>query len=129
VKMDTSNKFTLEVQQYEDSEDLFVEFPEELMQELGWEEDDIIEWDIQDNNTIIIRRVEDSSSTEEEHEQTHDWYSVKEDAIKEYIIDQSAEEIQQDINNAEKFLQTRDQGNEQQKDRTVSPPDNFPHFP
>jgi bifunctional DNA-binding transcriptional regulator/antitoxin component of YhaV-PrlF toxin-antitoxin module len=127
--MDTSNKFTVEVQQYEDSEDLFVEFPEELMQELGWKEDDIINWDIQDNNTIIISRVEDSSSTEEEHQQTHDWYSVKEDAIKEYIIDQSAEEVKQDIINAEKFLQTRDQDSEQSQDGDVSPPDIFPHFP
>lgn len=127
--MDTSNKFTVEVQQYEDSEDLFVEFPEELMQELGWKEDDIINWDIQDNNTIIISKVEDSSSTEEEYQQTHDWYSVKEDAIKEYIIDQSAEEVKQDINNAEKFIQTRDQDSEQSQGGDVSPPDNFPHFP
>ena len=44
----------------------------------------------------------------------------------EFFIDQSAEEVNQDILNAQKFL--RDQDTELKEDRVVPPP-NFPLFP
>jgi len=45
----------------------------------------------------------------------------------EFFIDQSAEEVNQDILNAQKFL--RDQDTEQSQTGTVPPPDIFPLFP
>ena len=46
-----------------------------------------------------------------------------------YYIDQTAEDLSNDIQNAEDFLATRDQDTEQSQDRTLPPPDNFPLFP
>ena len=43
-----------------------------------------------------------------------------------YYIDQSAEEVKQDIINAEKFIH---KGDELSQVRTLPPPDNFPLFP
>ena len=44
----------------------------------------------------------------------------------EFFIDQSAEEVKQDIINAEKFIH---KGDELSQDRTIPPPDIFPLFP
>ena len=44
----------------------------------------------------------------------------------EFFIDQTAEEVLEDILNAEKFT---NQGTELKEDRTISPPDIFPLFP
>jgi len=47
----------------------------------------------------------------------------------EFFIDQSAEEVLEDILNAEKFIQARDQDNELSQDGTIPPPKHFPLFP
>ena len=47
----------------------------------------------------------------------------------EFFIDQSAEEVLEDILNAEKFIQARDQDNELSQDRIIPPPKHFPLFP
>ena len=46
-----------------------------------------------------------------------------------YYIDQTAEDLSNDIQNAEDFLAKRDQGEQLTEDRTLPPPDNFPLFP
>lgn len=131
-------KSTVTVQQHDNEEDLFIEFPEELMQELGWEEGDLLNWEIQDDNKIIITKVNDTTKSKQEPTiADYDWYTVKEEAINEHIedttlyefIDHSAIEVFEDIQNAEDFLAARDQDTEQSQDRTVPPPSNFPYFP
>ena len=108
--MDTSNSFTVTTQQHDNEEDLFIEFPQEILEELGWEEGDILNWDIQNDNQIIITKVKDTIQPKEEPTiADYDWYTVKEEAIKEHIQD--------------------NQSDEQSKDRTVPPPTNFPYFP
>ena len=50
----TSYTVTLE----QDGDDLLLPIPEDILKELGWEEDDELEWDInQDDNTIILRKI------------------------------------------------------------------------
>ena len=138
-------KFTTTVQQYDDTQDLFIEIPHYVLQHLGWEEGDELDWIIEEDNTIVLRKVKDTSSTKEKHRHSDldaidrafdkDWYKIKGDAIKEYLIDQTAEEVNQDIETARSYIEATnedtygDQGSEQQEDRTVSPPSNFPHFP
>ena len=108
--MDTSNSFTVTTQQHDNEEDIFIEFPEEILEELGWEEGAILNWDIEDDNKIIITKVKDPIQPEEEPTiSNNDWYKIKEEAIKEYIQD--------------------NQSDEQSKDRTVPTPTNFPYFP
>jgi antitoxin component of MazEF toxin-antitoxin module len=44
----------------EDSESLLIQFPDNMMEELGWKPDDYIVWDIEDNGTITIKKKKES---------------------------------------------------------------------
>ena len=65
--MDTSKtSFTTKVQQYADTQDLFIEIPHYILQNLDWEEERwFLAWSIK-NNQIILTKVKDSGSDEEE---------------------------------------------------------------
>ena len=106
-----SSKFTTTIQQYADTEDYFIEIPEELCQELGWKEGDTIDWKI-DGESIIISKVNNSEELKEEHRETDfdqvydnyieetaketfgqyyhspeaqgGWYAIKAEAIRQY---------------------------------------------
>lgn len=52
--------WTLTVKQHEDSEDLYIEFPEEILNQLGWKEGDDLIWE-GNNNTYYIRKKDASS--------------------------------------------------------------------
>ena len=40
-----------------DEEECFLPLPDELLDNLGWYENDILEWIVNDDNTITIRKV------------------------------------------------------------------------
>ena len=42
-----------------DEEECFLPLPDELLDNLGWYENDILEWIVNDDNTITIRKVEE----------------------------------------------------------------------
>ncbi len=87
--MDTSNNYIVPVQQYADTEDYFIEIPQEICQELNWQEGDEIDWQIDDKG-IIITKVKDTSSTKEEPTiADYDWYTVKEEEINNYLESES----------------------------------------
>ena len=67
------SKFITTIQQFDDSEEQFIELPDELCQELGWKEGTEIVWDIQDDAIIIS-----------EYKETDNWYETKEEAIRQY---------------------------------------------
>ena len=84
-----SNKHIVPIQQYADTEDYFIEIPQEICQELNWNEGDEIDWKI-NNQSIIITKVQDSTeSTEEPTLSDYDWYTVKEEAIQDYYNSES----------------------------------------
>ena len=84
-----SNKHIVEIQQYDDTEDCFIEIPQEICQELNWQEGDEIDWKI-DDHSIIITKVQDSTkSTEEPTMSDYDWYTVKEEELQEYYNSES----------------------------------------
>ena len=60
-----SNNHIVSVQQYADTEDCFIEIPQEICQELNWQEGDEIDWKINDKS-IIITKVKDSTESKEE---------------------------------------------------------------
>ena len=136
--MDSSNKFTTTVQQYNDTQDLFIEIPHYILQNLDWEEGDELAWSIKANQ-IILTKVKDTDSTKEEPTiADYDWYTVKEDAIKEYLESESEGKEYKDFDQQyEAYLYSFspeaegsfDQSNEQSKERTVPSPSNFPYFP
>ena len=78
--MDTANNYIVPVQQYADTEDYFIEIPQEICQELNWQEGDEIDWKIDDKG-IIITKVEDTAESREKSRETNiteadekDWY-------------------------------------------------------
>jgi bifunctional DNA-binding transcriptional regulator/antitoxin component of YhaV-PrlF toxin-antitoxin module len=51
--------YIIEVQE-NNSGDLFIEFPDELIDELGWQEGDILNWDLKGDG-IVLSKVHDAS--------------------------------------------------------------------
>lgn len=43
--------------------DVFITFPDELIEELGWEEGDILEWNVKGNG-ITLNKLNDSAGYE-----------------------------------------------------------------
>jgi bifunctional DNA-binding transcriptional regulator/antitoxin component of YhaV-PrlF toxin-antitoxin module len=54
--------YIIEVQEDQDGE-LFIQFPEEIIEELGWQEGDILSWNLKGEG-IILSRLNDESGYE-----------------------------------------------------------------
>lgn len=81
--------FTTTVQQYDNTQDLFIEIPHYVLQHLNWEEGDELAWSISQGK-IILTKVKDTIQSEEEPTMSnYDWYTVKEEAIEEYLNSES----------------------------------------
>lgn len=148
-------KFTTKVQQYDDTQDLFIEIPHYILQNLSWEEGDELAWSIK-GNQIILTKVKDTGSTKEKHRYAdldaidnalekreptlsdYDWYTVKEEAIKEYLESESEGKEYKDFDQQyESYLYSFspeaqgswDQGSKQQKTWFVPASTNISYFP
>ena len=55
TNLNTSYTVTLEG----DEEECYLPLPDDLLDNLGWYENDILEWIVNDDNTITIRKVEE----------------------------------------------------------------------
>ena len=58
--------YILEVQEDQDGE-LFLTFPDDLMEEFGWQEGDILNWDVHGEG-IILSKVHDPAGYQVEEE-------------------------------------------------------------
>ena len=54
--------YIIEVQENQDGE-LFIEFPEEIIEELGWQDGDILSWDLKGDG-IVLSKLNDESGYE-----------------------------------------------------------------
>ena len=82
-------KFTTKVQQYDDTQDLYIEIPHYILQTLKWEEGDDLAWSVSQGK-IILTKVKDTDSTEEEPTiADYDWYTVKEQELQDYYNSES----------------------------------------
>ncbi len=54
--------YVLEVQE-DDSGDLYIVFPEEIVEELGWKEDDVLNWDVRGSG-IVLTKINDTAGYE-----------------------------------------------------------------
>ena len=148
--MDT---FQTKVQQYNDTQDLFIEIPHYILQNLSWEEGDELAWSIKGDQIILTKINNTTQSKEEPTMSDYDWYTVKEEAIKEYLNSESEGKEYKDYDQAyDEYISAKDnyeavqheaflyehspeaqgswnKGNELQKDGPLPPPSNFPHFP
>jgi hypothetical protein len=57
-----STNYIIEVQENEEG-DCFIELPEDLVEELGWLEGDVLSWDLQGEG-IVLTRINDESRYE-----------------------------------------------------------------
>jgi bifunctional DNA-binding transcriptional regulator/antitoxin component of YhaV-PrlF toxin-antitoxin module len=58
--------YIIEIQE-NNSVDLFIEFPDELIDELGWQEGDILNWDLKGEG-IVLSKVHDATGYQVEEE-------------------------------------------------------------
>ena len=63
---------TLRIEQHDDTKDYYIEIPHYIRQELDWTEGDTLVWEIQSDNSIIVRKERSVSQ-------------YKKDIIQEYI--------------------------------------------
>ena len=84
-----SNKFTTTVQQYADTEDLFIEIPPYILKHLDWEENDELAWSVKQNQIILTKVTNTVSIKEEPTLSDYDWYTVKEQELQEYYNSES----------------------------------------
>lgn len=54
--------YILEVQEDENGE-LFVTFPEDIVEALGWQEGDVLEWKLK-GNSVLLSKLNDSAGYE-----------------------------------------------------------------
>ena len=131
-----SSKFITTVQIDADTEDYYIEIPDHILNTLKWKEGDEICWSVKEGK-IILTKITNSSSIKEEPSNTYDWYTVKEEAIKDYLNSESEGKEYKDFDQQyEAYLCTFspeaegswDQGVKLTKERVVPPSSNFPHF-
>lgn len=58
--------YIIEIQEA-DSGDLFIEFPDELIDELSWQEGDVLNWDLKGAG-IVLSKVHDAAGYQVEEE-------------------------------------------------------------
>ena len=87
--MGTHTNFTTTVQQYNDTEDLFIEIPHYILQNLDWEENDELAWSIKGNQIILTKITNTGSIKEEPTMSDFDWYTEKDNEIKNYLESES----------------------------------------
>lgn len=57
VKLD-GNTWQVTVQEDSETKELFVELPPELLSQMGWVEDDVLEWIDQKDGSFILEKVD-----------------------------------------------------------------------
>ena len=54
---------TLKIEQYADTEDYYIQIPEDILNTLQWKEGDELVWEVQSDNSISVRKDVASLST------------------------------------------------------------------
>ena len=84
-----SSNFTTTVQQYADTEDLFIEIPPYILKHLDWEENDELAWSVKQNQIILTKVTNTGGTKEEPTLSDYDWYTVKEQELQDYYNSES----------------------------------------
>lgn len=53
----TDQKWTLNVENDPETGELILNFPDELLESLGWKEGDVLDWSVNDDGTVTMIRV------------------------------------------------------------------------
>lgn len=60
--------WTLEVQKLEDG-DQYIEFPKELMEEVGWEDGDVLKWIDNGDGSWTLKKLDENHENTDENEE------------------------------------------------------------
>jgi len=55
--MTEQKRYVLDVQYNEETDEHFLQLPEELTQSLDWKEGDVLKWDVKEDGTIILSKT------------------------------------------------------------------------
>lgn len=69
----------------DETEELFLEIPESIINQLGWDEGTEIDWKIKENS-IVLSKVEDTTESKQE---TLNPYDIKAEEINNYLESES----------------------------------------
>jgi len=61
--------WTLEVQKLEDG-DQYIEFPKELMEEVGWEDGDVLKWIDNGDGSWTLKKLDDTNISQDSSSDT-----------------------------------------------------------
>lgn len=53
-----SKRYTISIDS-DQNDDLFLKLPDDLLDELGWQEGDVLEWSEDIDGTLLLRRVDE----------------------------------------------------------------------
>ena len=63
-------QFTTTVEQYDDTQDYYIQIPHYVLQKLNWTEGDTLNWQITDSKQIIITKIKDAEESGGEDEES-----------------------------------------------------------
>lgn len=61
-----SKVFQATVEYNDDFDEYFLTFPDELLESLGWEEGDVLDWHVNKDGTVLVERVDEFFDGEED---------------------------------------------------------------
>jgi bifunctional DNA-binding transcriptional regulator/antitoxin component of YhaV-PrlF toxin-antitoxin module len=56
------------VEYNDDFQEYFVTLPEDLLESVGWEEGDVLEWSVNKDGTILVERVDEEFANDREED-------------------------------------------------------------
>lgn len=57
----TEQKWTLNVETDSETGELILSFPDELLESLGWQEGDVLDWAMNDDGTVTMTKVNEET--------------------------------------------------------------------
>jgi len=75
MSIDTNQSISAIVTLEEDGDDLILPLPDEILKALNWNTNDVLEWDVQIDNTIVIRskQMKDQNSIPDGESKQDKW--------------------------------------------------------
>ena len=72
-------QFTTTVEQYDDTQDYYIQIPYYVLQKLNWKEGDTLNWQITDSKQIIITKIKDAEESGGEDQESNISEATQED--------------------------------------------------
>lgn len=65
-KIMTKKTYESTVEYNEDFDEYFIPLPEEMLENLGWEDGDVLEWHLNKDGTVFLERIDNFGEEDEE---------------------------------------------------------------